>query len=606
MAGSATFTLTLVDKVTQGAKPAKASVDQVNGALKKVVPEAKAGASASAVVGESMKEMVDDAMPASGALGKVTDALSKMGPKGQAVAAVLTVVVAVLTVVIGTFYKAAAAAVSISQEKDALVATFSALTGGAAGFDAVDASINRLANDLPQAKGQLETWAKSLLSAGIQGAELELDIRGIASASALMGATGGAAAEKMTKTLALGGEAAAGMMKQIQAGGRKSAVLLAEMGLQTADLAAALGVTPEKFKTMTISAEQMGEAMQKALITKGAGALETMGLTWDSIKGKLGDSFESLFEDMGGAVQPFMAEVKSLFSEFFEGSVIVDGAKSVLVSVLTKLFAVATVVVNAIHKGFLMIEIAALKVAIAIAPIVLWVQKLMNNATMLQGFAFILKVIAGAALAIAAPLILIGAATLVVIAAFVAASAAVYAALAFIVGAIAWCVGDAVRAFGVLGSTISGWASSAWAAAGNFISGLLGGIANGGGLVLDAVKNLASKVIGTFKTTLGIASPSRVMMQMGVHVAEGTAQGMDAGTDRVATAAEDMGGAAIGGAAGGMSGGRGRGGAGASVVFEKGSIVIDGAGKSALEITEEMLAMVFERLAASQGLMAAR
>jgi hypothetical protein len=39
-----------------------------------------------------------------------------------------------------------------------------------------------------------------------------------------------------------------------------------------------------------------------------------------------------------------------------------------------------------------------------------------------------------------------------------------------------------------------------------------------------------------------------------------------------------------------------------SVTFAPGSIVIDGAGKSAGQITEEMIALIFERLAGTQGL----
>ena len=44
---------------------------------------------------------------------------------------------------------------------------------------------------------------------------------------------------------------------------------------------------------------------------------------------------------------------------------------------------------------------------------------------------------------------------------------------------------------------------------------------------------------------------------------------------------------------------------GLTVNFAEKSIVIDGAGKAGLEITEEMIAAVFERLAATQGLMGA-
>ncbi len=70
----------------------------------------------------------------------------------------------------------------------------------------------------------------------------------------------------------------------------------------------------------------------------------------------------------------------------------------------------------------------------------------------------------------------------------------------------------------------------------------------------------------------------------------------------MATAARGMASAGVGAAAAGASSGGGAGGGPTSIVFEKGAIQIDGAGKGALELTEEMFASVFERLAITQGL----
>lgn len=59
-------------------------------------------------------------------------------------------------------------------------------------------------------------------------------------------------------------------------------------------------------------------------------------------------------------------------------------------------------------------------------------------------------------------------------------------------------------------------------------------------MVIDAIKGLASGALGAFKSILGIASPSRVMLQMGGYTAEGFAGGMDAGAAVVESSASTL------------------------------------------------------------------
>ncbi|HOG30528.1 MAG TPA: hypothetical protein PLT35_14725, partial [Vicinamibacterales bacterium] len=87
------------------------------------------------------------------------------------------------------------------------------------------------------------------------------------------------------------------------------------------------------------------------------------------------------------------------------------------------------------------------------------------------------------------------------------------------------------------------------------------------------------------------------------YASEGAAVGVEKGADLVEGAGAKLGSAMAGGAAGGANAGNARGGKGGlSVTFADGAIRIDGAGKSGLQITEEMLTIVLEKLAASQGL----
>jgi hypothetical protein len=492
-------------------------------------------------------DMLKDKMPQlDGNLGKAQQALAKLGPAGVAAAAAFAVIVIAVTAVIGAFVKLVAAAISISQTRDALAATFSALSTGAESGEELVAAMDDVAMSLPFTEARVNAWAKALMGAGLEGETLAGRVRGVASATALMGDEGGAAAENLFKKLASGGQAADEISKAIKAGGGEAAEQLAKMGVRASDLAKALGTTPDKMKTMTVTATQLGDALQKALTEKGAGSLESMSLTWESITGKLGDAWDDMFKGLGDAVEPFMSAVRDLFSEFAIGSTAQVTTKEILVAVFTEVFAVATKVVNFIHKGFLMVEIAAFKVATAMLPIIRIIMAIATNSMVLDGLIFILKTIGVVILAIAAPLA-------IVTAAFWAIGAVVFAVLSAIVGAILWCVGDAVRAFGVMGTTISTWASGAASAAGNFVMGIVNGISTGASLVVDAVKNLASSAMSAFTGFFKIKSPSQLMADTAVHIPGGAAVGIEAGTGDVVEAMEGMGDAGMSGASKGFA-----------------------------------------------------
>ncbi len=550
-----------------------------------------------------------------GMLGRVQGALEKLGPKGQAVAAAFAVLAAAAIVLVGTFLKVVSAAISISQEKDALSATFKALsTGTESGKELVD-SLSEVAAALPFAEGKVLAWGKSLMSAGIEGEKLTSAVNAVAAATALMGEEGGQAAESMIKQLAAGGDAADSLIKTVQGGGKKAAVQLAAMGLQADDLARALGVTPEKMKTMALTAEQLGAAIEKAVTEKGAGAIEAMGLTWDSIKGKLSDGAEDLFEDLGAVVKPFMMEVRSLFAEFFAGTTTMSTVKDVITAVLTEVFSVATKVVNFLHKGFLVVEIAAFKVIAAMWPIISVIVAIATNATMLRGIVIVLKLIALAVAVMIAPFAILSAL-------FFAVGVAVYVMAAAVVSALAWCVGVAADSIGQMigwlgsaGSAFLGFASTTWGlvkdlaasvwavltgmgasayeAAAGFIGGILAGIGNGVGAVVAAVQGLASAAMSAFTGFFKIRSPSQLMADTAIHIPAGAAEGIEAGTGDVAGAMEDMGDAGMGGAAKGFGkGGAKKSGSGGDI-----NVVIHYSGtREDFPDFETRLAEAFEKL----------
>lgn len=523
-------------------------------------------------LGDQFGQLVGEATPADSVMGKVTAALSALGPEGEAVALVLQVVTAAVTALVVTLYDWAKAAVQVSQEKDALSSTLAALSEGAAaagesGLALVNA-YSDVAATLPQGEGAVLSWTKALMAAGIQGVALERGVRAVAAAQALMGREGSAAAQMLIKRFAMTAEIG-GKLKL----DRRLLNSLAEAGVSAAALAAKLGVPSSKLATMQVDAAKLGDAFQTALAEKGGAALERMGLTWGSIYGKLSDAWEDLFEDMGEAVAPFMQEVKSLFAEFSAGTSAQSATKGVLTSILTNLFSLATRATKAIHFGFLYAQIGALKLAIAIAPIVNWFRRIYANAIVLQGLKVML-------IALASPFIVIAGVIATVVTALIVLGTAAAAIVGAVIAGVGWLVG------------------AAWDAASGFVSGLAGGITSGVGAVVDAVTNLSKKALGAFTGFFDINSPSGLMEDKGYQLPAGGARGVDAGAPMLAASVERMSGDAAG-----RFGGRSTSSSGGGLTITGGVHVhVDGGGKTWLEVTEEGLALVLERLAAKEGL----
>ncbi len=74
----------------------------------------------------------------------------------------------------------------------------------------------------------------------------------------------------------------------------------------------------------------------------------------------------------------------------------------------------------------------------------------------------------------------------------------------------------------------------------NAAQGLAQGIYDGTPAAVQAAQEMANQVQSTIQSALDIHSPSRVLMRMGEFTAEGFAQGMDAGMERVERAAARM------------------------------------------------------------------
>jgi tape measure domain-containing protein len=94
--------------------------------------------------------------------------------------------------------------------------------------------------------------------------------------------------------------------------------------------------------------------------------------------------------------------------------------------------------------------------------------------------------------------------------------------------------------------TLTGF--SLWDAGANLINSLAGGIKGAGQSVIDAVTSTVGGAISWAKKLLGIASPSKVFMQIGDFSGKGFAAGLGANDNAIARAGSDMAIAGTGGA----------------------------------------------------------
>jgi len=89
-------------------------------------------------------------------------------------------------------------------------------------------------------------------------------------------------------------------------------------------------------------------------------------------------------------------------------------------------------------------------------------------------------------------------------------------------------------------STLSGLYQAAVGIGTSVAQGIVDGITSGVGWVTAAVAGMGDAIVAQVKATLGIASPSKVMAEMGGHVADGFSVGIDSGSPDVAASMKNL------------------------------------------------------------------
>lgn len=601
---------------------ARDEMGKYKAALDKLGPAAKESSQGHEHFAETMKKVYNSVVQAAagfsnafaamaqgdakGAIEGLTHALSGLAKMldlvvpglGEAASAIIETFGAIAGATVGLIQEGAKLALEQTEIRNQLTATFQALGGfPGAGKKTID-MLDNLSDSLGVTRDSLVGTTKAFQAMGITNLDdLKGQIQATAGITAALGETGAAAYEKIV----------AKTNEAIQTGGKfkvsdKQIAGFREMGVNIDEVAAAMGTTSKALRSGLTSgtqdAQKFQDALQKVATNKFGDALKDQALSWTNVLAKGKEYLAKLFD--GIDVKPFTQALQQFFSIFGESKNSGKAMKAGITSGFNELFKILGKVIFKAEGFFLNMMIWGLKAYIAIKPFIKQWDALNKK------FGIVSKLVTGLKwLAIVIGTILV--------AAFVTAMVPIGLLIAQIVGtvvAIGLLIGTIIDFVPKAGKALAKWAEDAYASATDFVDGLVKGITDGVGKVVTAAKNLGKSAVDGVKGFLGIHSPSKVMMELGVHTGRGFAGGMQASKGSVMTAGAGMGAGAAasvtGGAQTGVSaqsyGSSGSSSSSKSVVVHVGGIHIDGAGKSAEGITEEAVSLIFERVALQQGL----
>ena len=535
----------------------------------------------------------------------ISGLIFKLVGLGGAYGAVAAVAVgAIATIVLGISALEAwgmRLAIEAVEAKEKLLSLFSAMAGSRSAGAATVAMLGKLSDELGVTRESLGGAAREFAAMGITDlGALRSQVRAVTAITAVMGDEGAAAYSKLV----------AKTQEAIDTGSKfkladKQIAQWRQMGLNIGDIAKRMGLTSQALEQGlakgTVDAKKFQAALGDVAREKFGDALAAQAMQpakqWDKLK----ENFSRLFEDVN--VKPLLEAFQRVVQIFSGDKASGKAMKVGLTATFNSVIASSAKMVDWLVGAFLKVEIAALKIAIWARPWLAWFDALDSK------YGIIDKLITG----VKAFGVVLG----VIAAVFFAPLA--YLAVVLTAGAVALAtiVGWAVAA----GEALGGLAAQALTAAENFVGGLVDGIVGGLGRVVDAAKNLAQGALDAVTGLFDSHSPSLVMKRIGlVGVAGGLALGMTAGIPAATDAAQNVAGAVVQTVgeqvAQPASGGRApstvaasppssssgsTSSSSASFAFAPGSIVIQGAGKSAEGITEELISAIFERIALEQG-----
>lgn len=627
-----TETIQLVDQVSGPAKTAKSALESAGKTMGSLSKSTFDAANAMKVGKESIGAAITGIKDAftslaagdvKGAVQGVTDSIAGMAKLldlvvpglGQAVAAVIQIAGGLVGVTAGLVVAGAKFAVSSSEAKNASIALFDAFGAGLISGERVDGMLDEMRKTTGLTKDSLAKFTVGFLKMGVTGEDALKSLTIAAASAESLVKGGGQAFVDMQEKIA----AATASGEKLTIPFRKLTAQLSSVGLNATVVAKQMGISSEALtkglEKGTIDAKKFGAAIEEAVKKKGSGPMALLASSASNLGDLFNEYLGDLFEDLGKSIAPFMAAMSSMISllDSSEKSGTQAGyaLKDGIGGFFKLVFANLTKVVPMVKHFFLDMIIFGLKAYLAIKPIAKAIKEFGESArgaaiikTVLSSLWTVLKVIGVVLGVVVGFFVLLAAATTTVsvtVWTLVGALISMWTD-GFMLGIatlsnVTTAITDFVTsAWGVL----TGWVESASKAASDFVAGLVGGIMAGAGQVVGAVKGLADGAANAFKGALGIKSPSKVMAGFGEHMGGGVVQGLEASESDVHGASSGVAEASIkgmgAGASAAPSSGGGKGGSPITV-----NVTIDGAGKSAEQITQEMVASVFARMALEAG-----
>lgn len=579
-----TVTANLVDNVSAPAAKAGASVNSLATSMQGIK-----GANPSATLQATNKEVTG--------LGKAAQGSGdSMGAFGLELANVPAMALAAAAALGALTLKAMSFAIGAVEAKQKMVSMFDALGAGASSGAATLAMMDSLGNKIGTTREQMGPWAQQLMSMGVTDLPaLEKGMIAAASATAMMGDAGGGAFMELQRKIQ--GAAAAGGKLTL---GAEALTGMSKMGITASEVAKTLGMDVTdlnaQLKGGTMDAAKFGNALNETLTNKGAGPLAKMGNSLSSLTGKFKESMAMLFEDVD--IGDFMKEMKGLLGIFSQATPSGKALKAAVGGAFNAIFSAASVVVPLVKNFLLDVVIFALKAAIAFKPLIKGFKEFASSG---EGMATTKSVLdaMGTALTFLASQVVTG---VVVVGAIVAAFGALSAMLINAGAAVVNFVSGAIE-------SIMSLAPKALSAGSDFVNSLVSGITAGAGAVVGAVKGLADQASGAFKAVFGMsggASAGGGAAALPAHATGGVVTGITNGVATVSAAAGEGlasigAGEAIVPAADVAAAGKGSSGGGKNINIQA-TFTFSGGSGAALEVTEEAISLIFERMALESGL----
>lgn len=477
-----------------------------------------------------------------------------------------------------------------------LGATFTALGRGKVAGDDVIKMLDEMGDVLPYTRDEMASWSETMMTAGITDLpRLKEATKAAAAAASIFHDSTGKAGEKVANLVIQFQDAI-----KMRQGISDLRMELRGTGTSSDEVAASLGITEKQLQAMAASGRNLskiGDAIQSSIIKNGIEPMRKMNASWDVISKKLKDNIAKIFDGLVSTegFKQFANALQVLVLSFSQTTNSGKHMKGEMTGMFDAIFRSAAKFVEYLTLGLIYGQIEWYKLKIAMKPITRAIGEIVDT---FKGFFIYKDEITGATKTTKYfQLALDGLKYLFSLTA-IAVGGLVFG-IVFLSTAIFALTGAIVDFVKSAGGAFIDWVSDAWETGVNFVNGIWEGIKYGWNHLLEGVSKLADDMVDAVKKKLGIASPSKVMMQVGAYTAEGMAIGMQKGTPRIEGAAEVMSTVAVKGAA---TGGAAPAGGGVTVNLAAGAIQIAGGGGADLmKLTEEAVVSLFERVALTQG-----